>query len=482
MGRFEDDLDLSTARAWSQFQARLADHVVEMEDDDLLVIEALSGVDNDGMDGAAPYIQFCAYGEDLVRCEVSSNQYLAAEHCLSQVESERLTELGWCAPTCSRHDENPGQGSANFYVDLERNQGDRLAVMTVTAFRDVFGVKHPAFLDADKLRAPEPPAEPTIESTRAAQDPPVDPSWCEPLAVMPRDHDHLQRLVGTALGPLLGYAPDRDEDGDIPIVDGKKCVFVRVHETALVEVYAVVLLGIEDRARAAFETFELNLANKLVKFVLLDDAIVATFHVPAWPFAPEHLRSLVGLMMSTLDSLDDDLAARVRGSWPHVADSSDEEEWDENEAEPDGSDDDHGPVHPAMQTLRELEAEAPGSVDPELAADICEMDRDLILELIRHHSEQELRWRGARDEAIAAGDPEDEAASCDGEMLRAIRMQSLLRRALRVVVEQRMGRPPGRTSYDEPPHRPGAQRRLPPRRRREPADPTLEEVDPDAWN
>jgi len=47
------DLDRSTARAWSKFQARLADHVADMEDDDILVVEAESAVDEDAATGSA---------------------------------------------------------------------------------------------------------------------------------------------------------------------------------------------------------------------------------------------------------------------------------------------------------------------------------------------------------------------------------------------------------------------------------------------
>jgi len=56
-----------------------------------------------------------------------------------------------------------------------------------------------------------------------------------------------------------------------------------------------------------------------------------------------------------------------------------------------------------MMTLLQLDAESPRSVDPELAAGICGMDCDLILELLTSHSEQETAWRSARDEAILTG-------------------------------------------------------------------------------
>ncbi|HZJ06537.1 MAG TPA: hypothetical protein VFD59_13840 [Nocardioidaceae bacterium] len=64
--------------------------------------------------------------------------------------------------------------------------------------------------------------------------------------------------------------------------------------------------------------------------------------------------------------------------------------------------------------------------------------RDLILGLITAQGAQEIAWRQARDEALLAGDP-DGADVCDHEMQHAARTTSLLRRALRVVVERELG-------------------------------------------
>src|SRR5205085_12427309 len=61
MGEFAGfDLDRSTERAWSRFQARLADHLAEMDDDDVLVVSADSAVGSDA-EGSAPYVQFRAW-------------------------------------------------------------------------------------------------------------------------------------------------------------------------------------------------------------------------------------------------------------------------------------------------------------------------------------------------------------------------------------------------------------------------------------
>ena len=99
-----------------------------------------------------------------------------------------------------------------------------------------------------------------------------------------------------------------------------------------------------------------------------------------------------------------------------------------------------------MLTLLELDADRPGSLTPELAASVCAMDRDLVLELITWNSEQEAAWRKARDDA-SLRDDQAEAEVCDREGRHAEAMVNLLRRALRLLVEQQLGRHLQQSTY-----------------------------------
>lgn len=85
-------------------------------------------------------------------------------------------------------------------------------------------------------------------------------------------------------------------------------------------------------------------------------------------------------------------------------------------------------IHPAMLTLLQLDAAAPGSITPELAASVCAMGRDLVLELITSNAEQEIAWRQAGGQTLLTGDA-DEAPVCDGESRHVEQMVDLLRRA-----------------------------------------------------
>ncbi|MDQ4006771.1 MAG: hypothetical protein M3211_01585 [Actinomycetota bacterium] len=430
MGDYDDfDLDRTTTRAWGRFQSDLADHVVAMDDGDVLVVDAESSLD-DAATGAAPYVQFCAWSDDLVRAEVSSNEYLDDGVWLDDDGETALLDLGWNPPTHAV-DEEADSGSANFYLDVERREADRLAAMAVAALRDVFGVPHPAFLSW--------PA-PAAGDVSAGDDDPVGTDRSdEPLAVMPESADHLRTLAAAALTPPDGPAIEFDDEGDIPLPIGSALLWVRVHETApVVELFSFVVRGAFDRQRAAFEVGVLNRDTRMVKFVLLDDAVLATVHLSAMPFAPRHLRALAAAMADVVDRVDDDLVARVGGQRALDPEPDENETGEHEVAEHDGQDGDAAAeqgIHPALLTLLHLDPEGEG-VDPDLAASVCDDDRDLVLTLLTEASEQEIAWRKSGNQALIAENG-DEARVCFHECQAWLATVETLRAALRVIVERR---------------------------------------------
>ena len=406
------DIESSTAEAWRRFQARLADRLVELGEGETLLIEAEVGAEE--LEGAAPYVQFAGFGNGaMLRGEVSSNVYLDERHRLDEHQVARLVEQGWARPT----DESP-----NYHRDVPVGEGDRLAVGAVSVLRDVLGVTHPAFLICEDLETFTPKPLPP----RPARD--AEP--VEPLATIPESHEHLQELVDTALTLLFGEPPEKDPDGDIPVPYGSSLVFVRVDpEAPVVHLFSPVVLDVTDRERAAFEVNVLNRDVGFLSFHLSGDRIVALLQLPAWPFVPEHLRTMLASMSERLDDLDEDLAARVGGRV--CGDPSD------GEARP-------VPVPPAepgpslsteLVALLELDADRAHPVEPELAAAVCHFDIELIVRLLRTCQEQETAWRQSHEHARAVGDDE-EAAACDGEMSAWRRTIRLLRRALRAAAER----------------------------------------------
>lgn len=440
MGEYDDvDLDRMTARAWARFRVDLGDRLAHMVDDDVLVVEVESEVDEDD-DGAAPYVQFCGWGGDLVRAEVSSNAYLAEEVLLDAPAERALERLGWLAPTYEPGHE-ADDGSENFHLDLPRRECDRLAAMAVGALRDVFGVPHPAFLSGLGPSGSGRPSAPGGE-------PEVGLADEEPLAVTPDSPEHLRALVAAALTPPGGPDIEFDDEGDIPLPMGSALLFVRVSEEApVVEIFAVVVRGSLDRERAAFEVAVLNRDTRMVKFVLLDDAVLALLQLPAGPFVPRHLRSMVLAMADIVDRVDDDLVARVGGrrgldaepaaddGGPAGGGAGSDEAVVADEVDAPDDPDEERTLHPALQTLLELDPHGEGDLDPDLAASVCAYDRDLVLRLIKVASRQELTWRRSAETCLVRGEHE-EAEVCFGESRGWEVSVETLRAALRVIVER----------------------------------------------
>ena len=514
----EFEVDRATAVAWREFQARLADQLVAMDEDDVALIAARVGEEPEA--GAAPYVQFCAFGEGMLRAEVAGNHVLDERWQLDDQAMSALAELGWAAPTYAPDDE-PDHGSLNHFVDVERTEGDRLAVMATRALRDVFGVPHPALLTGDVGDE-----EPAPASEAAAHE-----RGDEPVATFPYGgRDELVALVDRALTPYFGSEPRHDSDGDIPVDAGRSIFFVRVpEEVPVIEIFGCIAADVADHVAAEREIAILNRDARFAKFRLAGDSIVVELQLPAWPFVPEHLRAMVAMLTEMIATHEGDLVARVGGR--HLADLLDpaghlcehgddadedgdedavgedeapggvarvEEELTDDERELFGiaaPDDDatrgvaRGSRRQEMRdrftyaelVMAQLNAEKRGSVGPELAASLCGHDADVILDLLRANEEEEIAWRQARDEEVREGDVEGVAA-CESELRYAAAQSRLLRRALRLVVEGEAAvdaeRRPEQSVRQRPRRRPLPPR--PPRPRKVP-DPTIEEVDPDIW-
>jgi hypothetical protein len=292
----EFDLERSMSAAWHAFRSALADYLGAMTDADSLVIEVLVG--DEPEQGSQPYVQFAGFGGDHLRGEVSSNQFLAPQHALSPAAERRLIALGWQEPETD-----------NFFVHVPTTSCDELADLAVRTLREVFEVAHPAFLITPDARDA---AALGIAAPTDAEPATVDVD--EPLAVVPEDHDHLVALVDGALVQVFGAVPVRDEDGDIPVPYNSTLLFIRVRDDdPVIELFSFVVRGVTDRESARVEVGILNRDLKFIKFVANEDWIFAQIQVPAYPFVPMQLRSMLHYMSTTLDEIDDDLAVRTGG-------------------------------------------------------------------------------------------------------------------------------------------------------------------------
>lgn len=274
------EYDRSIERAWDQFRARLADHVADMQEGDLLAID--STVESNAADDLPPRgVQFLAWDEDTVRCEVPSNHYLTGPRALTSSDEARLVELGWHRPTCTP-DDDPSLGSPAFWVDLPGSWADRLAVMSVAVFREVWGVPHPTFLThatpSFNVDEPEPP--PPVES------PTID--MRTPIA--PRDVAHLQDLIEQTLEDNFEAFYSRDDDGDVVMhLQFTDAYYWADTQRPGIHIYVPMVRAMTNRTRATEIAADLNGHWPYFRAVVTGDRLDAICDLPADPFVPQHL-------------------------------------------------------------------------------------------------------------------------------------------------------------------------------------------------
>ena len=116
---------------WTSFAESLAQALRETPQDEFFAME----LECDDDSGACRYVQFCAYGPGRIRCEVVSNEYLAASLRHTVADLRWLAEQGWGEPG-----DTDGQGSPNHYLDVDVEWAEFAADQIVRVFRELWGV------------------------------------------------------------------------------------------------------------------------------------------------------------------------------------------------------------------------------------------------------------------------------------------------------------------------------------------------------
>jgi hypothetical protein len=289
------DFDRSAARAWAEFQARLAE-VISMIDESADLTIGTAAVNPDGV----PFVRFRCLAPHLIRAEAASNATLNTDFQLTPDQLTAMEELGWRPPGAEP------EAGADFWVQRPQDDADQLAAVAVAALRDVYGVQHPVFLAPDQLAEvlQAPPAEEPVLVSDAD----------DVTAVVPSGRSHLDTLVEAELTAIFGHAPLRDTDGDVAIRVGSAMLFLRTAPDAQeVVLFAPVVHDVAGRSRATEVLNDLNVEARWVKFQLVRDRVFVVTSVPAWPFVPAHLQQAVRIMAETADSVDDELARKLNG-------------------------------------------------------------------------------------------------------------------------------------------------------------------------
>lgn len=355
MNDVEGTWDEGLQDAWRGFRHDLVARIAALGWETFLFVVPTAGYECDEM--LFPDLAVSRFG-DLLRCDFMRPD-------VEVNDSDSLNDIGF--------DLDEDDDLRRFETD----DAEWLAVTIVRVLREVTGVVHPSFVT---LWGPEPGADPK----------------CDPLAlVFPEDRDDLVETVDAILTEVIGQAPSKDEDGDVPIVCGESVVFVRVrHDLAVVEVFSEVVVDVANTQAALFELNILNRDSPGPTFALRGDRVVVRSRISGNPILPAELRRVVDAMCATVDQTARDLVARIGG---HTFLGEPPAKTDERKS----------PGREAIRTLRHLEEDEPGSVSPVLAAHIFHLDQEAILDQIARQR------RAGRNDLVG-----------------------LLRRALRVVVER----------------------------------------------
>lgn len=292
-------------QAWIELKDGLARQLAEMSDEgDHLLLEMPAG----SGPGCTPYAQFAGFGAGtMIRAELSGNAYLAPVHHLADEWCDGLRMMGW-----SGNDE----AEPNWYVERPLADAGIVAATVVGALRQAFGVEHPQLLTYNAFGPHADSA--VVLGLAATEDVPAELPATEPLALppmlLPSDRDALLSMVTTSLHARLGEAPTVDDDGDFVLSHLDQPVWVRVRQDQpAVEIMARVVHGVRSRRATAAEIALLNRDHLWTTWVLGGRDVWLRLPVPAYPFAPGHLASMLDVFFDAMGKTRDDLAFRVGG-------------------------------------------------------------------------------------------------------------------------------------------------------------------------
>lgn len=401
--RFDRDVDL----AWREFRAHLADHVAEMRDGDGLVLEPLA---EESTGPAGPCVQFYAWGDEQVRCEVPSNTHLSDNRRLRPDDEALLLAMGLQAPSRGADDPEDG-GSPAFWIDRSSLWADQLAELAVRALREVWGAPHPLFLRSETFGAGRTPVfEPPAPREEAG--PPVHTQ----LAVEPTGEEHIRELIESTVQDRIGEVPAWDEDGDLILRIAGVLVFVGVGPGgATVDLFAPIVHSITGRTRASEVVSDLNRRWPHLKFVLVDDRVAVVNHLPAWPFVPAHLVSALDGLAQFLETVDTQFASHLGGMLLREHDH-DHECVPESFEDPPWTPEGEGDLPEALLALRDFHLDGRSDIPVKTVAAIGDWKAEQLQQFLDLSTEQHVGWTNESLERAITGN-DDGVVEADAKAL-----------------------------------------------------------------
>lgn len=411
--RWDDAME----EAWTGFRGRLADRLAGLDDGGTLIVQL---PEEDDLLGATPFCQVLL-DDGWLRVEAVSNEFLDAQHLLAGAQEQALVGLGFSEPS--------EEQSPNFWVDVEQREADRAAWLMVRAMREVYGVVHPIYLEADGL---EPESEVSRLASLAPQPPEDEPR-------IPEGVDELKEWLLVLVSDQMGVETELDADGDIPFFTDKTVFYVTVSTRApRILIHSTLLMDVVDEERALVEVNLLNRAEFGVTFVLHDSQVSVRRELPMGAFLPGDFRAEVHRLTTDADRWITELQDRCGGRSVSESEVSQPRDRRRRTAAEEPADE---RFEQAMKVLRELESEERGSVDVATIVRIFHSDRDLLLKASRGALSSAARWGERRRKAEQEEGKASYAKGCRAQQRYYHQLRGRIRAALRLVVQAPAAKP-----------------------------------------
>ncbi|WP_165354997.1 T3SS (YopN, CesT) and YbjN peptide-binding chaperone 1 [Nocardioides oleivorans] len=368
--RWDDAVDT----AWRGFRQRLADRLAELADGDGLALD--TGPEH----------------EAVTTCEVT----LADGVLWVQVVSDGRSEV------C---------------LQLEPREVDRAAVVVVRALREVYGVLHPVYLEAEGLEPERTGFKPLPPKPLRAQRPDLD------AVVRATSADDVRAVIDLAVAEIYGETLEWDDDGDLGLPTDESCVWVLVNKHAPHALLTCLLVdGVEDESAALAEVNRLNGTELGLSFVLVGGRISVTRELGLAAAVPSAVGIELQRLLTQVDGWAQELSEALRAA-------------SEPSGEPKGS-----RFATAYAVMAELEREERGSVGAIAMLRIYDNDPGLMLKAIRiteqRRREARAKVRAARAEGRRTKEKVQQARH---DYLRDL--ASRMRGALRLLVDGPVRKP-----------------------------------------
>jgi hypothetical protein len=294
------------SKAWPRFAKALAAALVAFEEHQYLILERQD---------RPWYVQFAAQGNYGLRTELVSNAYLAPKEQLPDAAVSTAASLGWQAPSGAPAESTPAKdpdGSPNYFRDWGQPVPfDDVAQFVVDTLVEVLEVHHPGQLhykafarDGARILLPElgPSVQPDTPQPPAQPESPPDADRIRSLLV-----DLVRRVTGNNDLAL-------DADGDIPIRYGSGIVLIRVFgNPPIVRVFSPILGKVTATDGVVDTLNKLNTESSFMKWLLVDDTIIAVIELFGRPFTPDHVLTACSVLGRAADERDETLQKEFGG-------------------------------------------------------------------------------------------------------------------------------------------------------------------------